>query len=253
MVLISWNCGDVLLLQQWAVSCFMEMPGDSSWRVGDVWIEKTSPLLGCDRVSMARRMGHTPKPAFSRDRSRSSSPVCVPHSMLPNLTSSLTKWCFPAPGVMAKRELQELHWVCPELWLFHFREGGLGSLWVHPGVCFGLFWADMPPPFTVSVCKPIPVGCLNSVCRNLCKLPVNLWIVLLCMIQNAAESFQTSPLSLSSHSELRNLKKLSALWACSVCCTGINLCSSYKLQLHLLRTSEVVAGSENNSAPLQLI
>lgn len=60
------------------------------------------------------------------------------------------------------------------------------------------------------------------------------------MIQNAAENFQISPLPLSSHSELRNLKKLSALWACSVSCIGINLCSSYKLQLHLLRSSEVV-------------
>lgn len=39
---------------------------------------------------------------------------------------------------------------------------------------------------------------------------------------------------------LSALKKLSALWACSICCIGINLCGSYKLQLHLLRTSEAV-------------
>lgn len=69
---------------------------------------------------------------------------------------------------------------------------------------------------------------------NLCKLPGNLWIVFLCVIQNVAESFQSSPLSLSTHSELRNLKKISALWVCSVCW------HSPLLQLHLLRTSEVV-------------
>lgn len=113
---------------------------------------------------------------------------------LPSLTSSVTKWCFPAPDVMAKREL---HWVCPGLWLF-ILERVFQSLWVHPGVCFVLFWADLAPPFTVPVCKPTLVGCLNSVCWHLCKLPVNLWIVFLCMIQNAAEGFQASPLSLST-------------------------------------------------------
>lgn len=237
-----WGCFVVA-----AVSC--ELFYGNAWRFqlesGRQCLDTQNiPSIWVWEVRVARRMGHTPKPAFSRGRNRSSSHLCFPQSMLPNLTSSLSKWCFPAPDVMAEREIQEWHWVCPELWLSHFREGGLESLWVHPGVCFRLFWADLAPPFTVCVCKPILVGCLNSVCWNLFKLPVNLWIVLLCMIQNAAESFQTSPLSPGSHSELRSLKKLRAQWACSGCCIGINLCSSYELQFHLLRTPEVIAQLE---------
>lgn len=103
-------------------------------------------------------------------------------------------------------------------------------------------WGHLAPPFTARVCKWIIVE-LTWILTFEVFYHSGSVLFFLIVMQNATKDFKICPLSLSTHSKLRNLK----LTQCSLglfCLTSVALiltfAVSYKLQSHLLRTSKIV-------------
>lgn len=94
--------------------------------------------------------------------------------MLPSLTSWLTKWCFPAPDVIATTISLSLPWTVT----FHFREG----VWISVGPSMCLLWPVLGWSGSTVHCACVQVntsGMLEFCLLKSLKLPSWAWYKML--------------------------------------------------------------------------